>query len=585
MRINVRSALVSISVGAACFCLGCNNSETENTPTATRPPSRDRTIPTLVIPRLDSIINRDTLTITGTARDSGKVAQITAEWAIPCCRGPILDVPIVPDTVVHFSATHVLSDDLTYVIRITAIDSSGNRITQTLQTTTDLQPPRMYMIAPVTSTGDRGLINVEGIELFSTTLALTISVNGGQDQVLAQLAGTPSPDPLTPKPKLYFDQFQTPAGGDTTSFVLSLRDPAGNVATKSWRVRRAPPIVEIANGLSHWCILENTGRTWCWVDNSLGQLGAAATSYTVTPVPVDGGLRFQHIAAGYYHTCGLDAGGAVYCWGVTQWDTTPNPPKPSAYTSVPVPVAPGLSFQALAAGWGHTCGLTAAGAAYCWGLNIAGELGDSTTITRTTPAPVSGGHVFTAITAANIHTCGLTADGEAFCWGDNNAGKLGTEASLPLSQTTPVPAAISLRFRTLMAGSEQTCGVATDGYAYCWGLGDDGRLGVGACCAVLIPAIVLTPEPVTTISVFDTFGCELGVSGTTYCQGNVRSGQLGSFLHSAFSNFIAYPSEGAYGLPLTQIQTGILGACALSTDADLYCWGTLDFDGNPIVVP
>jgi len=85
-----------------------------------------------------------------------------------------------------------------------------------------------------------------------------------------------------------------------------------------------------------------------------------------------------------------------------------------------------MNFTAVGRGSvnGHTCGITAAGA-YCWGWNLKGQLGDGTTIQRSTPVPVAGGMSFTSVGAGGFHSCGLTAAGAAYCWGGNSRGQLG----------------------------------------------------------------------------------------------------------------------------------------------------------------
>ena len=52
--------------------------------------------------------------------------------------------------------------------------------------------------------------------------------------------------------------------------------------------------------------------------------------------------------------------------------------------------------------------------------------GDSFREARTSPVPVSGGMTFNAVSAGEGFSCGVTTSGRAFCWGDNFAGELGT---------------------------------------------------------------------------------------------------------------------------------------------------------------
>src|SRR3990172_7599137 len=83
------------------------------------------------------------------------------------------------------------------------------------------------------------------------------------------------------------------------------------------------------------------------------------------------------LSAGGSTTCGMTGGGVVYCWGGFEisgnsWAFTPGP--------IPIPFFAGGAppFASVTAGGGHSCAVTAAGVAYCWGANWDGQLGDGT---------------------------------------------------------------------------------------------------------------------------------------------------------------------------------------------------------------
>ena len=110
---------------------------------------------------------------------------------------------------------------------------------------------------------------------------------------------------------------------------------------------------------------------------------------STVPKAVLTATAFTSLSAGGYHTCALTAAGAAYCWGQNDsYQLGVGANSTSSYRTVPTAVAGGLSLSAISAGGFHTCGLTTAGAAYCWGHNTAGELGDGTTIARAVPVAV-----------------------------------------------------------------------------------------------------------------------------------------------------------------------------------------------------
>src|SRR5262249_49873926 len=123
----------------------------------------------------------------------------------------------------------------------------------------------------------------------------------------------------------------------------------------------------------------------------------------------------------------------------------------------------------------NTCGVTTSGAAYCWGFNAAGEVGDGTTTERHVPTLVSGGYTWGSISVGSYDVCGVTTAGVGYCWGYGGYGELGNGGTS--QHTTPTLVSGGYTWAKISLGATVACGVTTAGVGYCWGRNDVGQVG------------------------------------------------------------------------------------------------------------
>ena len=135
----------------------------------------------------------------------------------------------------------------------------------------------------------------------------------------------------------------------------------------------------------------------------------------------------------------------------------------------------------------HVCAVADGGDLLCWGDNSSGQLGNGTTGSEALPVRASAlNRTFATITLGGRHSCGLTTEGEAWCWGDNSSGQLGNGTSGG-AQLTPTRVSANVVFRGIAAGSKHTCAFTREplqfyphwtGEVYCWGSNDSGQLRI-----------------------------------------------------------------------------------------------------------
>jgi len=270
------------------------------------------------------------------------------------------------------------------------------------------------------------------------------------------------------------------------------------------------------------------------------------------------------------------ASGAAYCWGDNRNGQLGNG-SPSS-SSVPVPVAGDLLFRLVTSLGPHACGLTRSDAAYCWGFNRQGQIGNGTKMDAVSaPAPVSGGLAFVSLSAGYLHTCGVTRGQAVYCWGSNRSGELGNGSKA--ESAVPVAVAADRALRLVSAGGGHTCGLSTEGVAYCWGGNRSGELGTGSQADSAVPVPVAGRLRFRLISAGLGYTCGLTAEGVAYCWGENSAGQLGN--GSQVDSPTPVPVEDpARRFPsptrvrgFRALSLGYSHTCGITAENIAYCWG------------
>lgn len=79
--------------------------------------------------------------------------------------------------------------------------------------------------------------------------------------------------------------------------------------------------VTVSTGAAHTCATRADGTLWCWGDNCVGQLGDGTIETRTSPIQAfaDAGRSWARVDVFAGHTCAIDGGGSLWCWGGARW--------------------------------------------------------------------------------------------------------------------------------------------------------------------------------------------------------------------------------------------------------------------------
>ena len=164
----------------------------------------------------------------------------------------------------------------------------------------------------------------------------------------------------------------------------------------------------------------------------------------------------------------------------------------------------GVPLSQIAMGERGACALDMSGDAYCWGEGDYGELGNGNTAGSSVPVAVDtsgvlAGQSLSQIAVNTWDACAVSQAGAAYCWGDNSYGQLGNGSDV---EGSDVPVAVDtsgvlsgVNLTQAAIGYEQACAADAAGVSYCWGGNGEGQLGDGSTTSSPVPVVVGPPPP------------------------------------------------------------------------------------------
>jgi alpha-tubulin suppressor-like RCC1 family protein len=334
---------------------------------------------------------------------------------------------------------------------------------------------------------------------------------------------------------------------------------------------------QVVSGVDHWCAIMSDHVVRCMGDNTLGQLGVGDWEYRPRPTPI---IELTH------------------------------------------------AVQVGFSGNNTTCARTSLGEVWCWGANIAGELGNAHLEDQICggmvggrrrcnprPARINGIPPAEQLVLGGRFICAVANDRGVWCWGTTvesgrpveyaspvQIGVLDEGVQFALVRDIPImvrmdgaivtravdaPTSISSRARLRANFFGTICAIVADGRVQCMGRNADGMVGVGNETA----AQITTMQDVGLDCVVDlVMGayhvCALHSDGHVSCWGSNRNGETGQDTRTSMS---------CGGAPCTSTPVRVQGienvvsvlvggftTCAVRSDASTWCWGAGPGRWSPI---
>lgn len=278
---------------------------------------------------------------------------------------------------------------------------------------------------------------------------------------------------------------------------------------------------QASQGFGFTAGIKTDGTLWLWgKNNPEGCLGDNTTIDRFSPVQtVSGGYDWKQVSAGFSSTAAIKTDGTLWVWGYNYLYAGNLGDNTVINRSSPVQtVSRGNDWKQVSNGRFNCAAIKTDGTLWTWGQNSydhVGVLGDNTGITRSSPVQtIARGNNWKQVSCGTYSMAAIKTDGTLWTWGGNSYGQLGDNTTV--GRSSPV--------QTISRGTDwkqvsigmHCAAIKTDGTLWLWGRGTDGDLGNNARSNMSSPV-----QTVTRGTDWKQVACGIGFTGAVKYDGTL----------------------------------------------------------------
>ena len=217
---------------------------------------------------------------------------------------------------------------------------------------------------------------------------------------------------------------------------------------------------QVAVGAQHSLAIKTDNTLWAWGVNTNGQLGNDTAANTQSPIQIGSLTNWRQVSAGINgrFSAAVKTDGTLWAWGL---NTTGQLGDGTASNTNSSPVQVGLltNWKQVSCGTDFSVAVKTDGTIWSWGNGATGRLGDNTIVSKSSPVQIGSLTNWKQVSAssANGTASAVKSDGTLWAWGANTSGQLGDGTTV--SKSSPVWIGTLTNWKQVATGTDHTVGI------------------------------------------------------------------------------------------------------------------------------